>query len=79
MGDGAGDDDPVHQAPLTIGIIGVRLVHGAAVVPDHDIASTPAVAILVFLACVACAVSSSSKASLSLALEPNDVFHAVGV
>ena len=43
-----GDDHAVHQAPLAVGIVGVGLVHGAAVVPDHDVALPPDVAVLVF-------------------------------
>src|SRR5476651_689143 len=43
---GAGHDHAVHQAPFALGIVGVGLVHGAAIVPDHDVALAPDMAVL---------------------------------
>src|SRR5690349_22308006 len=41
-----GNDHAMHQPPLALGIVGVGLVHGAAVVPDHDVALAPDMAVL---------------------------------
>src|SRR3954468_23564914 len=43
---GAGHHDAMHQPPLAFGIVGVGLVHGAAVVPDHHVALAPDMAVL---------------------------------
>src|SRR6185312_4733988 len=42
----SGHHDAVHQTALAFGIVGVGLVHGAAVVPDHDVALAPDMAVL---------------------------------
>jgi hypothetical protein len=46
-GGGAGGDNAVHHTLLAIGIVGVGFVHGAAIIPDDDIALAPLVARLV--------------------------------
>src|SRR5260370_16491451 len=71
-------DHAMHQSALSIGIVGVGLVHRATIVPDHDVALPPDVAILViYLRCVADQLVEQPVALV--ALQPDAPLHAVSV
>src|SRR5262249_16051653 len=72
------DDDAVHLAPRALGVVGIRLVHGAAIVPDEDIALLPAMAVLE--ARLGCVRDELVEKRIALApLEPDDLLDAVGI
>jgi hypothetical protein len=62
-----------HQAveipPLVHVVVGIGLVHDAAVVPDHHVATLPLVPVFIF-GCVACAISSATSSSPSSSAMP---------
>jgi hypothetical protein len=77
-GGGAGGDNAVHHALLAIGIVGVGFVHGAAIVPDDDIALAPLVARLVLWLRGVRRELVQQPVALG-AVETHHLLHAVGI
>ena len=46
---GASQHQPIEEPPLVHVVIGIRLMHDAAIIPDHHITGAPPVAVFVFL------------------------------